>query len=205
MLSTARLLRFSAISCFVLLFRACAEGEGVQPISNNDGGLDASGDGGSAGKGGAAGPDGTAGSGGGGGESGGGGAAGGDASGSGGSTSDAPSSDSSDAPPTHEAGGMDPGLSLPGASGQTCYVFGSSGECPIGQVCRLFSPSEGRCEACTPPCGKIGASCTSSAACDILFQCFLGACTDFCRIGQKCGAVDDCVNVGHPTGGVCPP
>jgi hypothetical protein len=202
-----RLLRFCGIGCFALVLRACAEGEGVEPISDRDSGLVTDGAAGGGGNGGDASADAKAGSSGTGGSSAAGGAGGGDASNDDG-TSDAPSTDATDAtdsPPPNDSGGMDPGLSLPVASGQPCYVFGSPGECPSAQVCRLFSPTEGRCEACTAPCGALGAACTASAGCDVQFQCYLGACTNFCRIGQKCGATADCVNVGHASTGMCPP
>src|SRR5688572_8088068 len=175
-----RLRRSCGIGCFALVLCACAEGEGVEPVSNRDAALTDGADG-DAGSG--ASPDAKAGSGGTGGSAAGG-AGGGDASGSDDGMSDAPSTDATDAtdsPPPGDSGGMDPGLSLPVASGQPCYVFGSPGECPSGQVCRLFSPTEGRCEACSAPCGALGAACTASAGCDVQFQCYLGACANFCR------------------------
>lgn len=102
-------------------------------------------------------------------------------------------------------GALDPGLSLPDPSGTPCSTPGSMGECPGIEVCRFFSTTEGRCESCGA-CGNLGASCSASADCDILFMCFEGRCTNFCTLGSfECGPVADCLDVGHPTRGVCRP
>jgi hypothetical protein len=102
-------------------------------------------------------------------------------------------------------GGLDPGLALPDPSGAPCTTPGSLGECPGVQVCRFFTPSQGRCESCVA-CGNLGATCVADADCDILFMCYQGRCTNFCQLGtSECGAVTDCLNIGHPTYGVCRP
>jgi hypothetical protein len=55
-------------------------------------------------------------------------------------------------------------------------------------------------------CGNLNAACDASDQCDILFMCFQGQCTNFCALGTtECGAPQDCVDIGHPTHGVCRP
>jgi len=108
--------------------------------------------------------------------------------------------------PSDLAGGaLDPNLSLPNASGMPCSMPGSFSGCPSIQVCRFFTATEGRCESCTS-CGNLNALCSSSAECDILFMCYLGHCTNFCTLGtSECGPPQDCIDIGHPTRGVCKP
>jgi hypothetical protein len=105
-------------------------------------------------------------------------------------------------------GGLDPGLSLPPADGAPCTHPGAIGspECPAGdQVCRFFTPTEGRCESCTT-CGNLNASCSATNECDILFECYQGRCTNFCTLGtSECGAPTDCLDIGAATRGVCRP
>jgi hypothetical protein len=104
-------------------------------------------------------------------------------------------------------GGLDPDLELPDPSGQVCDEPGRIGppECPSVEVCRYFTPTEGRCESCTS-CGNLGAPCSATNQCDILFECYQGACTNFCTLGTtECGAPADCVDIGHATRGVCRP
>ncbi len=100
-------------------------------------------------------------------------------------------------------GMLDPNLSLPNANGQTCTQVGYETGCPAIQVCRFYSPTEGRCESCTT-CGNLHATCSASNQCDILFMCYQGKCTNFCTLGtSECGPPADCINIGHPTRGVC--
>lgn len=100
-------------------------------------------------------------------------------------------------------GSLDPGLALPSASGAPCTMPGSLTECVGIDVCRFFTPAQGRCESCTS-CNNLGAACTASADCDILFMCYLGKCTNFCTLGTtECGPPANCLNIGHPTRGVC--
>ncbi|MBI5499126.1 MAG: hypothetical protein HY907_02715 [Deltaproteobacteria bacterium] len=104
-----------------------------------------------------------------------------------------------------DAGSLDPELSLPDPSGTPCSTPSSMGECPGIEVCRFYTPSEGRCESCSP-CGNLGDGCSASSECDILFMCYRGRCTNFCLLGTyMCGAITDCVDIGHPTWGVCLP
>lgn len=102
--------------------------------------------------------------------------------------------------------GLDPELELPDPSGQFCDEPGrGSPECPLTQVCRFFTSTEGRCESCAA-CGNLGAACTATDQCDILFECFRGRCTNFCTLGTTaCGPPADCINIGHATRGVCKP
>ena len=114
-----------------------------------------------------------------------------------------------DARPTdtgsRDGGALDPALSPAGPDGDVCDTPGSLGECPSVQVCRFFDASTSRCESCGP-CGNLGASCATSAECDILFACYAGRCTNICPLGTSyCGPPDDCLDVGHPTHGVCDP
>ena len=105
------------------------------------------------------------------------------------------------------SGGLDPDLVLPNPGGQVCDDPGAIGspECPAIEVCRMFSPTEGRCETCFA-CGNLGDFCTATDQCDILFECFQGSCTNFCTLGTfECGPIEDCIHVGHATRGVCRP
>lgn len=102
---------------------------------------------------------------------------------------------------------LDPDLDVPAASNPPCTTPGSmGGECPSLSVCRHFSAEESRCESCEA-CGNLNAFCSQSSDCDILFTCFMGRCTAACdfRTPQTCGNPSDCVDVGHPTHGVCLP
>ncbi|MGE0786357.1 MAG: hypothetical protein AB7S26_11760 [Sandaracinaceae bacterium] len=102
-------------------------------------------------------------------------------------------------------GALDPRLSPADPSGAPCSDPGSLSACPGIEVCRFYSATEGRCESCGP-CGNLNAFCASSAECDILFMCFSGRCTNFCTLGTyECGAITDCIDIGHPTRGVCRP
>ncbi|MCC6215317.1 MAG: hypothetical protein IT376_10635 [Polyangiaceae bacterium] len=132
--------------------------------------------------------------------------AGGAASGGVGGTSGTGGTASGGTSGTGGASGLDPGLALPDGSGTPCSTPGGMGDCPGIEVCRISGPSEGRCESCSG-CGNLNAACSSSADCDILFQCYLGHCVGFCDLQypQLCGNPDDCVNVGHATHGVCMP
>lgn len=100
---------------------------------------------------------------------------------------------------------LDPDLGLPDPSGDPCDTPGGMWECDFLEVCRFYSSSEGRCESCEP-CGNLNDFCSSSSECDILFMCYLGHCTNFCTLDTyMCGPIEDCVDIGHPTHGVCIP
>jgi hypothetical protein len=104
-----------------------------------------------------------------------------------------------------DVGSLDPDLALPDPSGTPCSTPGSFGECSLAEVCRFFTPVEGRCESCSP-CGNLGDFCSRSSECDILFMCYAGVCTSICPLGTfYCGPIDDCLDIGHPTYGVCRP
>jgi len=106
----------------------------------------------------------------------------------------------------HDAStGLDPYLALPPGGAESCSTPGSLSECAGITVCRFYSPSEGRCETCEP-CGNLADPCTRSSDCDILFSCYRGQCTNFCELGTyNCGPIEECIDVGHPTYGVCWP
>jgi hypothetical protein len=105
-------------------------------------------------------------------------------------------------------GGLDPDLELPPATGAPCTHPGAIGspECPaVDQVCRYFTPTEGRCESCAN-CGHLNDPCSTTNECDILFECYQHHCVGFCTLGTtECGAPADCVNIGNATRGVCKP
>ncbi len=99
---------------------------------------------------------------------------------------------------------LDPGLDVPDG-GQVCTTPGSLGECPALEVCRFNTTEQGLCESCDV-CGNLGAPCAQGTDCDILFACFDGQCTNICPLGTFfCGPIEDCLDVGHPTHGVCAP
>lgn len=100
---------------------------------------------------------------------------------------------------------LDPDLDVPD-EGESCSFPGSLNECPgVATVCRFYTAQEGRCESCDN-CGNLNAPCTNGTDCDILFSCFAGRCTNFCQLGTfSCGPVEDCLDIGHATHGVCNP
>ena len=117
-------------------------------------------------------------------------------------TPDAPAPGDPDAPAGTD---LDPDLDVADPAGDICTMPGSLTECPGIQVCRFYDSSSGRCESCGP-CGNLNAPCSASNQCDILFMCYLGKCTNFCTLGTfECGPIDDCIDIGHATKGVCIP
>jgi hypothetical protein len=117
------------------------------------------------------------------------------------SSSDTGADVGSDAP----TGALNPDLALPNASGVPCSTPGSENGCPAIEVCRIDSPTGGRCEGCTS-CNNLWKPCVQSSDCDIIFQCFEGQCTPICPLGTSyCGPVQSCLDVGNETYGVCLP
>lgn len=99
---------------------------------------------------------------------------------------------------------LDPDLDIP-SDGEPCTSPGDLQECPGIAVCRFATTEHGLCESCEP-CGNLNAPCNASSECDILFSCYAGRCTNFCTLGTfECGPVEDCLDVGHATMGVCDP
>ncbi|MBV1862269.1 MAG: hypothetical protein KUG77_27870 [Nannocystaceae bacterium] len=121
-----------------------------------------------------------------------------------GATSTDPTAESS-GDPTIGGTPLDPDLDVPD-EGESCSFPGSLNECPgVATVCRFYSAEEGRCESCDN-CGNLNAPCTRGTDCDILFSCFAGRCTNFCQLGTfSCGPIEDCLDIGHATQGVCDP
>jgi hypothetical protein len=110
---------------------------------------------------------------------------------------------------TRDAGGsispdLDPALSVPPESNPYCATP-NTGCSAGGTWCRLYSSTEGRCEGCTG-CGNQNDPCSTGQDCNIFFVCYTGRCTLMCELGSAtCGDVDACLDVGHPTRGVCRP
>lgn len=104
-----------------------------------------------------------------------------------------------------QASELDPLLDI-AEGGEVCDTPGHLGECSgVATVCRFHDSETGRCESCDD-CGNLNAFCNDGTECDILFACFAGRCTNFCTLGtQGCGPPDACLDVGHPTRGVCDP
>lgn len=99
---------------------------------------------------------------------------------------------------------LDPDLDIPDG-GEQCDYPGDLNECPGIAVCRFATAEYGLCESCDA-CGNLFAPCTEGTDCDILFSCYAGSCTNFCTLGSfECGPVEDCLDIGHPTRGVCDP
>jgi hypothetical protein len=99
---------------------------------------------------------------------------------------------------------LDPMLDIPD-DGAMCSYPGDLEECDGIAVCRFATVEYGLCESCDA-CGNLNAPCVEGTDCDILFECYAGRCTNFCTLGQsECGPVDACLDVGHPTRGVCDP
>ena len=104
-----------------------------------------------------------------------------------------------------------PGLTLPDADGTPCEYPGStSTPCKAYEVCRIYSPTEGRCEY-SNGCRGYNAPCSADTSpCCAEFQCFKGSCTTFCTLDynqydSQCGSDVECVDVGHETRGLCEP
>ena len=99
---------------------------------------------------------------------------------------------------------LDPDLDIPNG-GEQCTTPGDLNECPGISVCRFATTEYGLCESCDA-CGNLNAACVEGTDCDILFSCYAGHCTNFCTLGTfECGPVEDCLDIGHPTKGVCDP
>ncbi len=114
------------------------------------------------------------------------------------------SSSSSDGSDSAAGTPLDPLLDIPDG-GQQCDYPGDLNECPGIAVCRFATVEYGLCESCEQ-CGNLNAACTQGDECDILFSCYAGHCTNFCTLGTfECGPVEACLDVGHPTRGVCDP
>lgn len=108
------------------------------------------------------------------------------------------------APDTPVETPLDPSVSVPPADNEPCDTPGAMFECSGIAICRLYSAESSRCESCEP-CGNLYAPCSSSSECDILFTCFEGYCSAMCSFEtpQTCGVPTNCIDVGHPTHGVC--
>lgn len=117
------------------------------------------------------------------------------------------SSDSEASTSASDASGgdpLDPDLDIPNG-GEECTTPGDLNECPGIAVCRFATTDHGLCESCDA-CGNLNAPCVEGTDCDILFSCYAGRCTNFCTLGTfECGPVEDCLDIGHATHGVCDP
>lgn len=111
---------------------------------------------------------------------------------------------SSDGTDTASGTPLDPDLDIPD-EGEQCDYPGDLQSCPGIAVCRFATAEYGICESCDA-CGNLFAPCVEGTDCDILFSCYAGSCTNFCTLGTfECGPVEDCLDIGHPTRGVCDP
>lgn len=99
---------------------------------------------------------------------------------------------------------LDPELDVPDM-GEHCTNPGDLQECAGIAVCRFATVEYGICESCDA-CGNLNDPCVQGTDCDILFMCYAGSCTNFCTLGTfECGPVEACLDIGHPTLGVCDP
>ena len=109
-----------------------------------------------------------------------------------------------------QASGGNPGMisgsvSKPSPSGPECDTEGKPGTCASGLVCRIYGPSEGRCEGCSP-CNAVGMPCDASVRCAITAQCVAGTCHELCQLTKPCATADTvCTDVGNDHAGVCAP
>lgn len=111
---------------------------------------------------------------------------------------------SSEASSSGDGTPLDPMLDVPDM-GEHCTTPGDLNECPGIAVCRFATVEYGICESCDA-CGNLNDPCAQGSDCDILFMCYAGACTNFCTLGTfECGPVENCLDIGHPTKGVCDP
>jgi hypothetical protein len=127
------------------------------------------------------------------------------------SSADSIGTDDSSTDPTSTTSGaetsgdpLDPDLDIPNG-GEQCTTPGDLNECPGIAVCRFATTEYGLCESCDA-CGNLNAACVEGTDCDILFSCYAGRCTNFCTLGTfECGPIEDCLDIGHATKGVCDP
>jgi hypothetical protein len=112
---------------------------------------------------------------------------------------------STDATDTASGTPLDPDLDIPNG-GEQCDYPGDLQQCAgVATVCRFATAEYGLCESCDA-CGNLFDPCVEGTDCDILFSCYAGSCTNFCTLGlSECGPVEDCLDIGHPTRGVCDP
>lgn len=100
-------------------------------------------------------------------------------------------------------------LSKPSPNTTICGNEGKTGgSCAAGLVCRIYSPTDGRCEGCSP-CNGIGEACTASVQCAITAQCFGGFCRELCSLAADAPPCvtenTTCQTVGNDAAGVCLP
>lgn len=100
---------------------------------------------------------------------------------------------------------LDPQLDVVGPGGEVCGIPGETFECGAGQVCRFYDSQLGRCGGCGL-CATDNDPCAASSECGLEFMCYQGRCTKFCTLfNTECGSPLDCLDIGHPTRGVCRP
>ncbi len=93
-----------------------------------------------------------------------------------------------------------PDLCGPAASGTPCTEIGFGGfDCPSGQTCRIAGTTA-RCE----PHNVVGnGPCAKNDDCIQAYQCYQNQCMWLCELGSGFGCSGPCMNIGHPTHGVC--
>lgn len=104
--------------------------------------------------------------------------------------------------------GLHPALMIsPAITEQVCtYVGSPTAPCTEGDACAFYTSEEDRCATCpVEKCENFNNPCSPEKPCRPFYTCFGGFCTVACPLNSRdiCGNPDDCLEIGHPTHGVC--
>jgi hypothetical protein len=101
------------------------------------------------------------------------------------------------------SGTLDPKLSLPDPSGQSCSVLVSN-PCPVNQWCVIDGPCSFRCTGCVS-CNTPGSNCSGDTECANNEACYGGKCATLCRLdtGKPCLPGYTCTAIGNDLRGLC--